>query len=182
MIHRRTIRPATGGALLPALALSALLLLSVPAGGLAAQSGSRDTVRGPVTPHPEAVEAIGRLRSPFCPGLMLEVCPSPQAAELRDSIQGLAESGVRSDSIVSWMLAEYGQEWRAVPPTEGRGLWAWVMPPLVLVLGIGGVFVALRALRGEGEGESDGEGGQELSEEEERRLADALREMETGAR
>lgn len=127
-------------------------------------------------PHPEAVEAIGRLRSPFCPGLMLEVCPSPQAADLRDSIETLARGGVESDSIVTWMLAEYGEEWRAVPKTEGTGLYAWIMPPLALILGVGAVVLVLRHLRDE---EEPGlEEAPELSDEEEERLARAMEELE----
>jgi len=161
-------------------ALAALLLqpaLPVP-GGPGLRAALQDAGREG-EPHPEAVEAIGRLKSPFCPGLMLEVCPSPQAAELRDTIENLARSGVASDSIVEWTLATYGEEWRAVPKTEGTGLYAWIIPPLALVLGVGAVVVALRHLRGEDDGRGPEEEA-ELSDEEERRLARAMEELERG--
>lgn len=143
------------------------------------QSGDTASVN-PV--HPEGQEAIDRLRSPFCPGLMLEVCPSPQAAELRDTIHDMARNGAEADSIVSWMLAQYGEEWRAVPRTEGAGLFAWVIPPLALVGGIGVVFLVLRHLRREDdeEGGAVDEGG--LSPEEEERLTRAMEEMEAAGR
>ena len=89
----------------------------------------------PETVHPEARRAISEIRSPYCPGLMLEVCPSPDAAVLRDSIDSLARSGLEADSIVELMIARYGEEWRAVPRREGAGWWAWLMPAGVLLLG-----------------------------------------------
>ncbi|MFO8175522.1 MAG: hypothetical protein R6T96_14640, partial [Longimicrobiales bacterium] len=67
----------------------------------------------PVQPHPDGEAAIDRLRSPYCPGMMLETCPSPQAKLLRDSLQMLAWEGASTDSLVDWMLANHGDEYRA---------------------------------------------------------------------
>jgi cytochrome c-type biogenesis protein CcmH/NrfF len=93
--------------------------------------------------HPEARSAIDRLRSPYCPGLMLEVCTSSGAAELRDSIDAMARAGLPADSIVELVIADYGEEWRAVPLREGTGWWAWLMPPIALLLGLAVVAVVL---------------------------------------
>ncbi len=71
----------------------ALFLLVLPAIPLRAQEPPR--LDEPVQAHPEGDAAIDRLRSPFCPGLMLEVCPSPQAKLLRDTLQVMAQSGIR---------------------------------------------------------------------------------------
>ena len=101
----------------------------------------------PIQAHPEGDAAIDRLKSPYCPGLMLEVCSHPQSKLLRDSLQAMANAGASSDSLVAWMLATYGVEYRAVPLTSGKGLWAWVMPPLGLLAGLLLVIVALRQLR-----------------------------------
>lgn len=101
------------------------------------------------TVHPEARRAISEIRSPYCPGLMLEVCPSPDAAVLRDSIDTLARSGLAADSIVEVMIARYGEEWRAVPRREGAGWWAWLMPAGVLLVGsLTVAFVLSRRRRG----------------------------------
>lgn len=104
----------------------------VSAGG---QPSSTVQEAPPETVHPEARRAISELRSPYCPGLMLEVCPSPDAAVLRDSIDSLARTGLEADSIVELMIARYGEEWRAVPRREGAGWWAWLMPAGVLLVG-----------------------------------------------
>jgi cytochrome c-type biogenesis protein CcmH/NrfF len=92
---------------------------------------------------PEAQKAIDMLKSPFCPGEMLAVCPSEGGAMLRDSIQRMAERGLKADSIISIVLGEYGPDLRAQPLASGTGLWAWVLPPAVLLLGFGVVGVVL---------------------------------------
>jgi len=129
---------------------------------------------GPYTRHPDAVQAIDRLKSPFCPGFMLEVCPSPNAAALRDTLDMLARSGMETDSIVEWMLASYGEQWRALPLARGRSLIAWIVPPLAVILGIATVVIVLRRMRRPPTGPLP----DEVSDDEEARLAEALRELD----
>jgi cytochrome c-type biogenesis protein CcmH/NrfF len=151
-------------------ALFFLVFLAIP---LKAQESPR--LDEPVQAHPEGDAAIDRLRSPYCPGLMLEVCPSPQAKLLRDTLQVMAQSGIRSDSLVNWMLANYGEQYRAVPQAKGSGLWAWLMPPLALLGGLITVVLALRHFRARRE--DDPPVIREMSKEDESVLASALREL-----
>jgi cytochrome c-type biogenesis protein CcmH/NrfF len=106
---------------------------------------------------------------------MLEVCPSPQAKMLRDSLQSLAHDGAPADSIVAWMLANHGEEYRAVPRTWGSGLFAWVVPPLALLAGLLFVFLTLRHFKSGGR--VDPSPGRSLSAEDESVLAEALEEL-----
>ena len=96
--------------------------------------------------HSEARTAIGRLWSPYCPGMMLEVCPSPGGEMLRDSIGSMARAGLTADSIVEVIVAEYGEEYRAQPRADGIGRLAWYVPPATLLAGmvVVGVFLARR--------------------------------------
>jgi cytochrome c-type biogenesis protein CcmH len=150
-------------------------LLVAPAAATAQAQHERPPVNdGPHTPHPEAREAIDRIKSPFCPGFMLEVCPSPYAAALRDTLDTMAREGIESDSLVEWALARYGDTLSALPPARGRSLIAWIVPPAAVLLGIGAVVVALRRLRRPHEGPPP----EQVSEEERRRLDAALRELE----
>jgi len=153
------------------LRLSALLL--AVAWPLAAQQAP--STGEALSVHPEAREAIDALKSPYCPGMMLEVCPSPGGAMLRDSIQARAERGLEAEAIVEGILAEYGEEWRAEPPTSGTGLWAWLLPPMVLLGGLGMVALLL-ARRSRPEGDSTAEA--EVGPEEAERLRQALKELD----
>lgn len=112
------------------------VLLALPVGPPASWAQKPPASGEPLIVHPEARAAIGKLKSPYCPGMMLEVCPSPGGAMLRDSIQRMAEAGLAADSIVERILAEYGEEWRAEPLRSGTGRWAWLLPPVGIVLGL----------------------------------------------
>lgn len=136
---------------------------------------SRDAEAAPRELHPEASRAISRLRSPFCPGFMLEVCPTGEAEALRDSIQAGAESGLGADSLVEWMIASHGEEYRAFPKRTGAGLLAWVAPPVALLAGLALVVVALRRMKGPG---AVAEAAAGLTDEQRDRLDAALAQLE----
>ena len=124
----------------------ALLLLAVAAAALGAAAPVSAQDRTPAT-EAVAQEAISQIRSPYCPGLMLEVCPSQQAEFLRDSIHTMAAEGQSARQIVETVLAVHGEQYRGLPKKSGVGLWAWVMPPIVLLGGLVLVAMRIRALR-----------------------------------
>ena len=108
---------------------------------------------------------------------MLQVCSSASGASLRDSIQAMAREGWTTDELVDWVLARHGEEYLAYPPVSGTGLLAWFVPPAAIILGILAVVAALRYMRGSAppqEAEST-----ELSSEEEERLREAMKEMDS---
>jgi len=144
----------------------ATALLMVPWAASAQEEG-RDAAPG-------AKEAISKIRSPFCPGLMLEICPTTQAEALRDSIEAMARTGIGADSLVELVVGRYGEEYRAYPQSRGAGLLAWLAPPTALLLGLGLVVVALRHMR-EPEDSAAAEG---LSDDEKRLIDEALADME----
>ena len=154
------------------------VLVSACGSGLppeAAELASREASSVAVELHPEASEAISKLRSPFCKGFMLEVCTSGDAEELRDSLQAGALAGLSADSLVELMIASYGEEYRALPETSGAGLLAWLVPPLALLLGLSLVVVALRRLKGPVPAGMETDA---ITEDERGRLDTALAELE----
>lgn len=156
---------------LPALVIALVLVH----GSVAAQ---RPPATGePLQVAPEAKAAIDRIRSPYCPGMMLEVCTSAGGAMLRDSIQRMAESGLKADSIVELIIAEYGEEWRAEPLRSGTGLWAWVLPPAALALGLGTVALVLARRRRIDPAEPTAPP-EDVSPADEQRLRDALKVLD----
>jgi cytochrome c-type biogenesis protein CcmH/NrfF len=138
IMTRTRIRPV------PALALSLVTSLGLLLAAASPGAGQTPPPTGEVLRvHPEAKKAIDRIKSPYCPGEMLEVCPSAGGAMLRDSIQRMAEAGLSADSIVEIVVREYGEQYRAQPKISGTGLWAWVLPPAALLGGLGIVGVVL---------------------------------------
>ena len=132
---------------------------------------------GPSERHPAAQGAIDQLKSPYCPGLMLEVCPSPGGAALRDSLQERALQGASADELVDWVVGNHGEHWRAMPKRSGMSLvLAWLVPPFGVLAGLGLVIVALRRMRSSAPRPATSEG--PLSEAEEARLREALRELD----
>lgn len=77
------------------------------------------------------------IMSPFCPGVTLHDCPSPQADDLRERIRGWAADGMSEERIMDRLVAEYGEEVRAIPPGDGGGIAAWAVPALVALAGAG---------------------------------------------
>ena len=154
---------------------SLVMATAVFSGTLAGQR-QEDPLRGPIQPHPAADEAIARIKSPYCPGQMLEVCSSYTGALLRDSIQEMARAGWSTDELVDWVLANHGQQYLAYPPVSGRGLLAWLVPPAALLLGVVVVVTALRYMRASNPAVEPVEGG--LSQEDEVLLRQALQEMD----
>lgn len=120
--------------------------------------------------------AIARLRSPYCPGLMLEVCPSTQAEMLRDSIRVAAAQGQSAEAIVEDVLARHGEEWRAVPKRSGAGLLAWLILPMSLVIGGLVLWGRVKVMRSQGPTPAVADA--PVSDDERARLDAALREFE----
>jgi cytochrome c-type biogenesis protein CcmH/NrfF len=180
---RNTRIASTLSALLLPFTLGVLIsaLPGTPGGAsmLSAQAANERPVRGEGAEarHPEAAKAIDQIKSPYCPGMMLEVCPSPGGQALRDSLQMLAEDGRTAEQIVEWVVANHGEEYRALPKRSGASLiLAWIVPPVVVFGGLAAVIVALRSMRA-GRPPRDPIR-DDLSPEEEARLREAVEEMD----
>ena len=119
-----------------------------------------------------AEAAMSQLRSPYTSYHTVDMCPSADA--LRDSIRVAAVSGMSTDEIVEDVIARHGEQIRILPKRTGPGLWAWVLPPLVIVLGAAGIANVLRKSRPVAPVSGS------ISEEERGELAAALREWERG--
>src|SRR5512134_3531419 len=117
------------------------MLMSLLHAGLVAGALFLPQNEGQVAPRfPAEVEtAASRIfsstMSPFCPGLLIANCPSPGAAELKETIREQLAAGMTPDSVRALLFAAYGPEIQATPPASGFGLLAWLVPGLALVGG-----------------------------------------------
>ena len=102
-------------------ALSLLVLLALP--GAAAE------------PADVANSIASEIMSPWCPGVTVHDCPSPESMELRDQIERWAAAGWSRDRIIERLVDEYGERILGSPPARGVGLLAWILPLLGIVAG-----------------------------------------------
>jgi cytochrome c-type biogenesis protein CcmH len=117
MTLRRTAAALLAAALLAALALS-------PAAATAA------TPRASLTDIENDVMCVS-CREP------LAVAQSPQALRERAYIRGLIAQGMTKPQIEQALVGQYGQAVLGKPPADGFNLTVYVLPPAILVLGIG---------------------------------------------
>jgi cytochrome c-type biogenesis protein CcmH/NrfF len=73
----------------------------------------------------------------------LAVSQSPQADRERAFINDLIAKGYTKHRIEQALVAQYGQSVLALPPAHGFNLTVYVLPPAILLLGAGGLAVAL---------------------------------------
>jgi cytochrome c-type biogenesis protein CcmH len=66
----------------------------------------------------------------------LAVAQSPQADAERNYIRGLIVQGETKQQILRTMVAQYGPEVLGKPPASGFNLTVYVLPPLILAVGI----------------------------------------------
>ena len=82
--------------------------------------------------------------SPFCPGVTLAECPSPQAYELRLWILMQSSAGASRDEIETVLYDRFGEQIRSAPRAEGWGLAAYAIPLLGFLVGGAVVILFLR--------------------------------------
>jgi cytochrome c-type biogenesis protein CcmH len=108
-----------------------VLAVVLAAAGLAdAQPGAAPAVSArPVAAADADAERLFReVMSPFCPGLTLADCPSPNAFTLRNEIRARLERGEPREAIVDQLVAQYGTEILSDPSGTPIGSVVWGVP------------------------------------------------------
>lgn len=78
---------------------------------------------------------------------LLRHCPHlqcPSAPVMRAAIRDKLSAGMTEPEVIKAMVADFGPAALAAPPTEGFNLTAWVMPFVVLFLGLWFAVYTLR--------------------------------------
>ena len=84
------------------------------------------------------------LMSPFCPGVSLADCPSPDAHRLRAWILVQEAAGRSRADVEAELLERYGEQILSAPRLRGFGVTAYAIPIGVFVAGGGLVWLFLR--------------------------------------
>jgi cytochrome c-type biogenesis protein CcmH len=92
----------------------------------------------------EAARLFRDVMSPFCPGLTLADCPSPNAFTLRDDIERRLASGASREAIIDELVAKYGAQILADPSGTPIGSVVWGLPFLLAASALLGLALFLR--------------------------------------
>ena len=109
-----------------------------------------------------------------CPPRPLDECRCGYAGEQRNRIAKKLDSGMTKGQVIAGLVGEFGERIFVTPPKEGFNLMAWIMPIVGMVFG--GVVVRTVLKGWQRKEASKTRGGSALSEEEDAKLAKALRE------
>jgi cytochrome c-type biogenesis protein CcmH/NrfF len=92
----------------------------------------------------EAARLFREVMSPFCPGLTLADCPSPNAFALRGDIERRLASGATREAIIDELVATYGAQILADPSGTPIGSVVWGVPFLLAASTLLGLTLFLR--------------------------------------
>jgi len=84
----------------------------------------------------EVMEIARSLNCPLCEGLTLAECPLKVCEQMRALIREKLLQGETREEIIDYFVERYGEEVLNAPPKRGFNLTAWVLPFLVLGVGI----------------------------------------------
>ena len=129
----RTLRN-TQHAILFILFLAALLVTPVSAQGR--------------PPTDDEVNTIAKqLYCPVCENTPLDVCATQACAQWRDLIRLMLSQGKSEAEIKQYFVDNYGARVLNEPPREGLNWLAYLVPPVVILIGVGFLVRALRAMK-----------------------------------
>jgi len=105
---------------------------------VAAQGGGGDV-------SDDEVNAIARdLFCPVCENTPLDVCETQACKQWRELIRLKLSEGWTEDEIKQYFVDNYGARVLSEPPREGFNLLAYVVPPVLILIGL---VILLRAFR-----------------------------------
>lgn len=120
-------------------ALICALSLALPAGAKEAAPVAQDEAA-----EKRLVAISSELRCLVCQNESLAGSQAELANDLRREIRTLIQDGKSDNEIMDFMVSRYGDFVRYRPPLKGATLLLWFGPLLLLIGGIGGLFVFLR--------------------------------------
>lgn len=173
-----------------ALAAAALLLLTAPAAGMQDAAASQDAPADSSELDARTARVADQLRCPICRSQSVLESSSTLAREMKAEIRRRLAEGQTPEEVKAYFVSRYGEWVLLRPEARGLNLLVYVLPPLLLVGGGLLVWALLRRWSpraGSDAGSPAGPAGPTatdagslpgdgLSEEEERRLEEAMRE------
>ena len=85
------------------------------------------------------------LYCPVCENIPLDTCGTEACSRWREDIRRMLAEGYSRNEIIEDFVTRYGDRVRAEPPPEGLHLLVYVLPPVLLVLGVAVLYRTVRA-------------------------------------
>ena len=115
------------------------LLLSGPAAAREALPATADPVL-----EARVMRISNELRCLVCQNETIAASHADLAVDLRNQVREMLRRGQTEQQIYDYMTARYGDFVLYRPPVKSTTLLLWYAPPLMLVLGLGGLWLMLR--------------------------------------
>ncbi len=81
-------------------------------------------------------EVNANVLSPYCPGRLLQDCPSGAAGDLKDEIREMLKEGKSVEEVYDELYLRFGDSVKAAPDSSGFGMLAWLGPFIFLAIGL----------------------------------------------
>jgi cytochrome c-type biogenesis protein CcmH len=85
-----------------------------------------------------------QLRCPVCQGLSIQDSPSELSQQMRAVVKDQLRAGKTPDEVKAYFISKYGEWILLEPKPQGFNVLVYVMPVLLVVLGLGVIFVAVK--------------------------------------
>lgn len=96
---------------------------------------------GPVLAGPALERRLtalsSEIRCPVCQGQAIVDSPAESARHMKDQVRAMLAAGFSDEQVLVWLEGRYGQFIRLSPRAEGLNLIVWVLPLVLLLMGIG---------------------------------------------
>lgn len=84
----------------------------------------------------EAAQLMHSLRCIQCQGQSIADSDAPIAGAMRSEVRQRINAGEKPEAIRAWLISKYGQWVSFEPSSHGAGLFLWLAPIVLLVLGV----------------------------------------------
>lgn len=106
------------------------------------------SAQGGQPPTDDDVNAIAKeLYCPVCENTPLDVCATQACAQWRDLIRLKLSQGESEEQIKQYFVENYGARVLNEPPREGLNWLAYLVPPVIILIGVGFLVRALRMMK-----------------------------------
>lgn len=93
------------------------------------------------------IALTSQLRCLVCQNESLAASQADLALDLREQVREMMRRGMSDDQIVAYLVARYGNFVRYKPPFDAETALLWTAPFALVLLGLGGLVLLVRARR-----------------------------------